>query len=137
MIRLIAIAALGAAGVGLAGCVGAPVEDPRSGYAPEPLEPVLAYREDAAGDLVIRVQSNGCTTKDSFQVDVLGSAAAGWSFDMALTRLHADRCRALLPQGVALTWTKDELGLPPSAEVSLLNPVSDSRPPPRPYRPQG
>ncbi len=137
MIRSLAIAALGAAALGLSGCAAGPVADPRTGYAPERLEMVLAWREDAAGDLVIRVQSNGCTTKDSFDVLVTGSAAQGWAFDMALTRVHADRCRAFLPQGVALTWTKDELGLPPSAQVSVVNPLAHSRPPPRPLPPQG
>ena len=85
MIRSLAIAALGAAALGLSGCAAGPVADPRTGYAPERLEQVLAWREDAAGDLVIRVQSNGCTTKDSFDVLVTGSAAQGWAFDMALT----------------------------------------------------
>ena len=128
MLRTVTIAALGLAAITLTGCAGAPAHDADAGFLSEPLEPVLAFRENAQGELVVRVRSNGCTTKDSFQVDVTGSAAAGWSFDMALTRLHADRCRALLPQGVALTWTKDELGLPPSAEVNLLNRVETSRP---------
>lgn len=132
MIRMTAIAALAFAAFGLAGCATGPVDDPRAGFAPEPLEPVLAFREDVEGDLVVRVQSNGCTTKDSFDVFVTGSAAGGWSFDMVLTRLHADRCRAFLPQGVTLTWTKDELGLPPSAEVVLINPVENTPPPRRP-----
>jgi len=133
MHKLIAVAALGLAALILAGCQSGSIDDPGSYAAdpPEPLEPVLAWRENAAGELVIRVQSNGCTTKDSFQVDVTGSAAGGWAFNMALTRLHADRCRALLPQGVALSWTKDELGLPPSAAVTVLNPVRNAPPPRR------
>jgi len=133
MIRMTAIAALALTAFAAAGCTGASGPEHGGGfYAPEPLEPVLAFREDVAGDLVIRVQSNGCTTKDSFDVIVTGSAAGGWEFDMLLTRLHADRCRAFLPQGVALTWTKDELGLPPSAVVSLVNPVENTAPPRRP-----
>lgn len=132
MIRLITLAAAGLAGLSLAGCTGSsgpPIVNPASGFADEPLEPVLAWRENAAGDLVVRVQSSGCTTKDSFQVDVTGSAAGGWAFNVAFTRLHADRCRAFLPQGVALSWTKDELGLPPSAQLSVVNPTADGRPP--------
>lgn len=132
MIRSAALAMLTCAGLALAGCEAGPVDVQPMGYQGEPLEPVLAFREDAAGDLVIRVRSNGCTTKDSFEVNVTGSAAGGWSFDMSLTRLHADRCRAFLPQGVALTWTKDELGLPPGADVVLVNPVENTAPPPRP-----
>jgi hypothetical protein len=132
MVRMIAIAALALSSSVIAGCAGAPLVEPQAVSSSEPLEQVLAFREDAAGDLVIRVQSNGCTTKDSFDVMVTGSAAGGWAFDMTLTRLHADRCRAFLPQGVALIWTKDELGLPPSAEVTLINPVQNSAPPRRP-----
>ena len=129
MIRLVVIAAASLAGFGLVGCATAPLDNPASGFADEPLEPVLAWRENAAGDLVVRVQSSGCTTKDSFQVDVTGSAAGGWAFNVAFTRLHADRCRAFLPQGVALSWTKDELGLPLSAQLSVVNPTADGRPP--------
>ena len=123
MVRWFSNTVLGALAVAvLGGCVQSapPRQDT---YIAEPLETVLAWRVNASEEIVIRVASNGCTTKDSFDVAVTGSPSAGWAFDVALTRLHPDRCRALLPQGVALIWTKDELGLPPSARVTVLNPV--------------
>lgn len=131
MIRLITLAAAALAGLTLAGCTTSaepPIVRPGAEFGVEPLEPVLAWRENAAGDIVIRVQSSGCTTRDSFEIDVTGSAAAQWTFNVALTRIHADRCRAFLPEGVALIWTKDELGIPPSAEIDVLNPVPADRP---------
>ena len=87
------------------------------------VEPVLAWRQNAVGDLVVRVFSNGCTNKDSFDAVATGSPAAGWAFDVMLTRYFPDTCEAILPQGVELVWTRDELGLPPSARMTLTNPV--------------
>lgn len=86
--------------------------------------PVYDWRLDRAGDLVVRVASNGCTTRDSFAADVYGAGGQGWNFDITLRRVHADNCRAILPQGVELVWTLDELGLPPGAGVRVTNPRS-------------
>lgn len=36
-------------------------------------EPVYDWRLDRGGDLVVRVASNGCTTRDSFAADVYGA----------------------------------------------------------------
>jgi hypothetical protein len=113
--------AAAAAVAALAGC--APLDRPDPGYldaGPE-LTPVLSWRDEGAR-VRIRVPSNGCTTKDSFYPEVTGSAAGGWAFDLALIRVHADDCRAVLPTGVELSWTKDELGLPDGAELRVVNP---------------
>jgi hypothetical protein len=91
------------------------------------VEPVLAWRQNAAGDLVVRVFSNGCTNKDSFDAVATGSPRAGWAFDVTLTRHFPDTCEAILPQGVELVWMRDELGLPESAQMSLTNPVDTYR----------
>lgn len=96
-------------------------------YSPPPgrsAEPVYDWRVDRAGDLVVRVASNGCTTRDSFVADVYGASGQGWNFDITLSRIHSDNCRALLPQGVELVWTRDELGLPQGAGVRVTNPRS-------------
>ncbi|MEQ8403534.1 MAG: hypothetical protein RKE49_00445 [Oceanicaulis sp.] len=120
MARMLLLTAAGAA-VLLAGC--APTYGGGEGYfdpGPE-LTPVLSWRDQ--GDSVsIRVPSNGCTTKDSFYPEVTGAANAGWAFDLALIRVHQDDCRAVLPTGVELNWTKDELGLPEGADLRVVNP---------------
>ena len=125
---LLGISALGA--LVAAGCASAPY-DPRPTETPYAVvEPVLAWRQNAAGELVVRVYSNGCTNKDSFDAVAMGSPRAGWAFDVTLTRYAPDYCEAILPQGVELVWTRDELGLPPSARIGLTNPVDTYRSPP-------
>ena len=48
-------------------------------------EPVYDWRVDRAGDLVVRVASNGCTTRDSFRRRCVRRRRAGLEF-----RRHAD-----------------------------------------------
>lgn len=121
--RLTPVVAMAAAAAlaALGGC--APMQDQGFGYRDEgpELTPVLSWSDTGAG-VRVRVPSNGCTTKDSFHTEVTGSAAGGWSFDLALIRVHEDACRAILPTGVELSWTKDELGLPDGAALRVVNP---------------
>ncbi|MCC5994870.1 MAG: hypothetical protein JJU18_00690 [Oceanicaulis sp.] len=120
MIRLSMICA-GAAALALTACQSAP---PDYGYG---AEAVYDWRLNRAGELVVRVPSNGCTTRDSFVTDVRGAAGQGWNFDVTLFRVHPDHCRAMLPQGVELVWDRDELGLPPGAGLRVTNPRSAPR----------
>ncbi|XBQ15344.1 MAG: hypothetical protein ABL308_10275 [Oceanicaulis sp.] len=125
MNRSTAAAALAA--LAIAACAQTPAASPRSSLASEPaLTEVYAWR-DAGAEVVVRTPSNGCTSKDSFETLVTGSGAGGWTFDLALTRVEEDLCRAYLPEGVELVWTKDELGLPDGAEVQMVNPVRPAR----------
>ena len=95
----------------------------RSEFAQESLEPVYGWRETAEGDLVVRVRSGGCTDKDSFELEITGGPEGGWRFDAALHRVEPDHCEANLPDGVELVWTREELYVPASAELRLVNPI--------------
>ncbi|PWE17528.1 hypothetical protein DDZ18_07605 [Marinicauda salina] len=95
----------------------------RTSFAEDSLEPVYAWRVSPEGDLVVRVRSGGCTNKDSFDLEVTGGPEGGWRFDVALRRVEPDRCEAYLPDGVELVWTREELYVPASAELRLVNPV--------------
>jgi hypothetical protein len=119
--RLLACCALGA--LTLTACATTPPYVAQDDPPYAVVEPVLAWRQNPDGDLVVRVFSNGCTNKDSFEAVATGSPRAGWAFDVTLTRHSPDMCEAVLPQGVELVWTRDELGLPPSAGLALTNPV--------------
>ncbi len=94
-------------------------------------ETIHAWREQADGSLRIQVRSNGCTGKDSFDPVVMVDPRRGWVFTVELRRLRPDLCRAFIPEGVELVWTRDELGLPPRAAVRVINPEA---PTPRPRR---
>lgn len=116
------------AALSLAGCASGPQEPPPAIYD-EPFESILAWRIDASNELVVRFESNGCTTRDSFELQVFQSQAGPGQYEVGFVRRYADRCRALLPQGVPLSWTKAELGVPATAEVYVLNPIDNGRPP--------
>ena len=85
-----------------------------------PLETVVAARIDR-DRFVVRVASNGCTDSTSFAID-LTPADDGWT-DVALRRQRPDLCKALVPDGVELSWHIDQLGLEPGAKVRLVNPT--------------
>lgn len=85
----------------------------------DPLETLRAVRFEP-GALVVVAGSNGCTDASSFAVKVSeGEGPTG----VSLTRQRPDLCRALLPEGVELRWTYEELGLKPGTAVTIANPV--------------
>lgn len=70
---------------------------------------------------VVRVTSNGCTEKSDFSVEIVdGGDMAG---EMTLIRNEPDHCRALIAEGVELSWTYAELGLERGAALVLANPL--------------
>ena len=75
----------------------------------------------ADGRLTVRVSSNGCTDASHFTVD-LTPADGGWT-DIGLRRTSEDLCKALVPDGVEVSWTLAELGLEPGAQARLVNPT--------------
>ena len=72
------------------------------------------------GRLIVRVGSNGCTSLDSFEVQ-LTEAADGYT-DVVLNRRSPDVCKALVPEGVELSWGFATLGLSADTRLRLLNP---------------
>lgn len=82
------------------------------------IEPIhaAAIAQDQA---VFWVSSNGCTRKDDLTVVVRRSGDASV---ITLRRIKEDRCEAILPQGVEMRWSFDELGLAPGARVTVENP---------------
>ena len=87
---------------------------------PRELESVhgVRFERDQA---VVRVTSNGCTEKADFRVEIVdGGAMAG---EMTLVRDEPDNCRALIAEGVELSWSYEELGLERGAALVLANPL--------------
>lgn len=74
-----------------------------------------------ADTITFRVSSNGCTDKSFLEVDV--DRRGSDRFDVTLDRVRVDYCKALVPDGVTVTYTFEELGLPPGADVTVRNPV--------------
>lgn len=71
--------------------------------------------------VTFRVTSNGCTNESYFDTDV--DSRSGNRFAVSIDRTRADNCRARLPEGVEVSYSFAELGLPDGADVTVLNPV--------------
>lgn len=79
------------------------------------------FGAEIQGDRVaFTVSSNGCTTRDFFEADV--RERSGRHF-VEIDRIRTDTCRALVPEGVEVSWSFAELGLADGADVELVNPV--------------
>jgi len=70
--------------------------------------------------LSVVVGSNGCTEASSFEVKIKDADPA----ELSLIRRAPDLCKALVREGVVVSWTYAELGLNTGQHVRVLNPVS-------------
>ena len=70
--------------------------------------------------LNVVVGSNGCTEASSFEVKIKDTDPA----ELSLIRRSPDLCKALVREGVAVSWTYAELGLNTGQHVRVLNPIS-------------
>lgn len=121
-LKLLAAAALAAPL--LSGCVvydntgGENVTVQMSNKEVSPAEAVRGARVEN-GALIVRVDSNGCTQASDFELAVSDGAPA----TVTLRRTKEDLCRALVRDGIEVSWTYADLGLEPGATVQVLNPL--------------
>lgn len=87
------------------------------------LEPLLAASVGEGG-ITIRLTSTGCTSKESMAFFV---EQGGGRYAVAFARRRLDLCRAA-PTPVDLNWTFEELGLPKTAKVAVVNPLAAAPP---------
>ncbi|UWX56909.1 hypothetical protein NY406_06550 [Chlorobaculum sp. MV4-Y] len=84
------------------------------------------------GGFVIRVGSNGCTSKNSF--DVLVKKKAGITslaphYELTIVRKTPDECKAIVEDGVVIAYDlKNDLGISGNYTYSITNPVSSAHP---------
>lgn len=103
----------------VAGCASLPPAAPKPAPPYAELEPVYAARAGRDA-LTIRVGSNGCTAKADFAFYL---ERKGEAVQIAFARRKLDTCKSFAQGSTELTFTWDELGLPPRAPVFLLNPL--------------
>jgi len=107
---------LGGTALTLSGCttVGQMDEEPMVGV----LEPIhgAAFTDNLA---IVRVTSNGCTTKD----DLVPHVRQSRDFSiLTVRRVNEDQCREPVADGLEVQWTFEELGLPQGTSVTVNNP---------------
>ena len=92
--------------------------DPHAGG----FEPVFAAASDYEA-VTFRVNSNGCTTKKDFAVDVrrIGNDAT-----VTLRRLKPDPCRTVRAENVEVRFAFDEVGLRRGDAIQFENPFAGS-----------
>lgn len=73
-------------------------------------------------DVTIRMPSNGCTNKDTVEASVDQDGKN--EYEVAFDRIKDDNCRAYFPNGIELTWSYDELGIPEGTYVRVLNDIA-------------
>ena len=71
--------------------------------------------------LKIRVYSGGCTSKDSFRINVIKGFTGIPPYIVEIYRIIPDYCKAYLPDGVVLEYDLQELGIEPFATFNLQN----------------
>jgi len=82
------------------------------------LEPIhgAAFTDNLA---IVRVTSNGCTTKD----DLVPYVRQSRDFSiLTVRRVNEDQCREPVADGLEVQWTFEELGLPQGTSVTVNNP---------------
>ena len=78
---------------------------------------------DIGDDAVtIRMSSNGCTNKET--VDASVDQDGRNEYEIAFDRIREDNCRAYFPNGVEMSWSYKELGIPSGAYVRVLNDIA-------------
>jgi hypothetical protein len=87
---------------------------------PQQQEALLGLRVTSKG-LSYYVYSGGCTKKDDFTVNVMES----YPPQLQLKRLKADDCKGLVPDGLEIFYSWEELGLPKGMPFKVLNPLKD------------
>jgi len=111
------------AAAGLAGCAtAAPL-----GEAPSPMGPTAEQEQEAIysaamgrAGLTARVNSNGCTKRSDFKVQVLEGYPAA---TVILTRIKPDLCRAFAAGGTDIVFSYEDMGMRPTASIVLANPL--------------
>jgi len=91
----------------------------RNPVSSEPLEAVRRAEFDGQR-LNVVVGSNGCTEASSFEVRIKDADPT----ELTLVRRAPDLCRAIVREGVTVSWTYAELGLEAGEPVRVMNPIS-------------
>ena len=95
-------------------------------------EAILDEEVAGPGGFVIRVGSNGCTSKNSFEVLVTkkpGITALAPHYELTIVRKVPDECKAIVEDGVVLAYDlKRDLGISGNYTYAITNPVSSPRP---------
>lgn len=87
---------------------------------------VLRSLELTKDELKFRVRSGGCTQKEHFKVDINKGVTGLPPFQLTIFRIVPDNCRALVPEGELISFTRKELEIEGMARFIVTNEIGDS-----------
>lgn len=97
------------------------IEASQSNFSPQ-LETLMGIQfED--DKLKIRVSTGGCTTNESFQINVIKGFTGIPPYIVEIYRVVPDYCKGLFPEGVVLEFDLKELEIEPFASFTLQNKI--------------
>lgn len=76
--------------------------------------------------LLVQVRSNGCTDRDSFDVEAYTNKEG--TLEITVVRLFSDYCEALVPNGELLEIPFEDLGLETGMSYAVQNDVVPAEP---------
>jgi len=92
----------------------------------ERTEEVLMGVNITAKEIELHVVSRGCTNKESFSIEVDKGITGKPPYAIRVYRVKPDDCKAFLPEGVTVKFSKDELSLSGIFEMSLTNKLGNT-----------
>lgn len=96
-------------------------EKSASNFTPQ-LEKLMGI-EIEGGKLKIRVATGGCTTKESFQINVIKGFTGIPPYIVEIYRIIPDYCDAFFPEGIVLEYDLKEVNIEPFASFTLENKI--------------
>jgi hypothetical protein len=97
------------------------VEFPDGSTKPE-LETILGV-EVLKDQLRVRVPSTGCTSKESFTIDVDKGITGKAPFTITIYRIMPDYCEVYMPEGIILEWRMADLGMKSTDTFTVSNTI--------------
>lgn len=94
-------------------------------YLPQ-LEVLMGF-EITDAKLKIRTYTGGCTSKESFKIEIIKGFTGMPPYIIEIYRIKPDYCKGLFREGVLLEYEFSELGIKPSDIFSLVNKVGQVR----------
>ncbi len=98
----------------------------------QPGEVILEEVVAGSGGFVVRVGSNGCTSKNSFEVLVNkkpGLTDLAPHYELTIVRKVPDECKAIVEDGTVIAYDlKQDLGISGHYTYTITNPVYSPRP---------
>lgn len=88
-------------------------------------EVLLGVKMDSE-NLELTVATGGCTKKGDFAVEVNKGFTGKPPYLLTVRRTKPDACKAMMPDGTVIQFSKEELGLSGIVEMTLTNKIGNT-----------